>query len=58
MENATWRAANLQVPTREQVNKIVRSRMTDLTGAAVERGYKLVELANKARGAKRMTWDD
>ncbi len=58
VETATWRATNLQVPTREQVNKIVRERMTDITGAAIERGYKLVELANKARGSKRMTWDD
>jgi 8-amino-7-oxononanoate synthase len=58
VESATWRASNFQVPTREQVNQIVKSRMGDITGAAIERGYKLVELANKARGAKRMTWDD
>lgn len=58
VESATWRAANFEVPTREQVNRIVRERMGDITGAAIERGYKLVELANKARGARRMTWDD
>ncbi|WP_373046278.1 aminotransferase class I/II-fold pyridoxal phosphate-dependent enzyme [Vulgatibacter sp.] len=58
VETATWRAANLQVPTREQVNKVVQERIGDITGAAIERGYKLMELANKARGTKRMTWDD
>lgn len=58
VESATWRAANLQIPTREQVNRMVREQISDLTGAAIERGYKLMELASRARGGRKMTYDD
>jgi 8-amino-7-oxononanoate synthase len=58
METATWRAANFQVPSREQMNQMVQSRLGDLTGAVMERGYKLMEIANRARGTQRMSYDD
>ena len=58
VETATWRAANFQVPSREQMNQMVQSRLGDLTGAVMERGYKLMEMANRARGVKPMSYDD
>lgn len=58
VETATWRAANMQIPTREQVNKMVQESLSDVTGAVIERTYRLVELANKARGGRRMSYDD
>lgn len=58
VETATWRAANFQVPSREQMNQMVQARLGDLTGAVMERGYKLMELASRARGSSRMSYDE
>lgn len=58
VESATWRASNLQIPTREQFNRVVQERLGDLSGAVIERGYRLMELASKARGGKKMSWDE
>lgn len=58
METATWRAANFQMPTREQLNKAVQERIGDVTGAAIERAYKLMEMANRARGGRKMSYDE
>ena len=40
------------MPTRDELNRVVQEKLGDLTGAAVERGYKLVELANRFRNGK------
>jgi len=58
VESATWRAANFQIPTRDQFNKMVQESLSDMTGAVIERTYKLMELASRARGARRMSYDD
>lgn len=58
VETATWRAANFQMPTREQVRGVVQERLGDVTGAVIERGYKLMELANRARGGRKMSYDE
>jgi 8-amino-7-oxononanoate synthase len=53
VETATYRATNFEVPTRDELNRVVQEKLGDLTGAAVERGYKLVEFANRFRNGKR-----
>lgn len=58
VENATWRAANFQMPTREEVNKVVQERLGDVTGAVIERTYRLMEMANRMRGGRKMTYDE
>jgi len=58
VETATWRAANFQMPTREQMRGVVQDRLGDVTGAMLERGYRLMELANKARGGRKMSYDE
>ncbi len=60
VESATWRAANFEMPTREQMRGMVQERLGDVTGAVIERGYRLVELANRARGgsSRKMTYDE
>ena len=53
VESATWRAANFELPSRDELNRVVQAKLGDLTGAAVERGYQLFELANRFRNGKR-----
>ncbi|AKU89924.1 aminotransferase class I/II-fold pyridoxal phosphate-dependent enzyme [Vulgatibacter incomptus] len=58
VETATWRAANFEMPTREQMRGLVQERLGDVTGAVIERGYKLMELANRTRGGRKMSYDE
>lgn len=59
VETATWRAANFQMPSRDQFRDVVQERLGDVTGAVIERGYKLMELANRARGGgRKMSYDE
>ncbi|MFO7156154.1 MAG: pyridoxal phosphate-dependent aminotransferase family protein [Pseudomonadota bacterium] len=58
VESATWRAANFQIPSREQLNRMVQESLSDMTGAVIERTYKLWELANRARNSRRLSYDD
>ncbi len=58
VEAATWRGINLEVPDRAALEAALKSRLGDVSGAVMERGYKLMELAGRARGGRKLTYDE